>query len=61
MRLKREIKKELGVTPTMRFAGTGVLDVVVDGRTVFSYEVEQRLLKSGEIVPLIQSIKALPR
>jgi hypothetical protein len=56
-RLKREIKKDLGLTPRMRFAGTGVLDVVVDGQTVFSYGAKQRLLEQGEIVKLIQASK----
>ena len=57
MRLKREIKKEFGVTPTSRFAGTGVLDVVVDGKTVYSRGAAQRRLKRGEIVRLIQASK----
>ena len=55
VRLKQEIKKDLGLKPRTRFAGTGVLDVVVDGKTVFSYEVEHRMLNRGEIVRLIQS------
>ena len=55
VRLKREIRRDLGVRPTTRFAGTGVLDVVVDGKTVFSHEAEHRMLKRGEIVRLIRS------
>ena len=39
----------------MSFAGTGVLDVVLDGKTIFSYQAEKRLLGRGEIVRLIQS------
>lgn len=55
MRLKREIKNQLNVTPKMSFAGTGVLDVLLDGKTIFSYEAEGRLPGRGEIVGLIQA------
>jgi len=55
VRLKREIKRDLGQKPRTSFAGTGVLDVVVDGKTVFSYQVEHRMPNRGEIVRLIQS------
>jgi hypothetical protein len=39
----------------MSFAGTGVLDVLLDGRTIFSYQAEGRLPAPGEIVGLIQA------
>ncbi len=39
----------------MSFGGTGVLDVMVDGKTVFSKQAAGRLLERGEIVKLIQS------
>jgi len=55
VRLKREIKSQLNVTPNMRFAGTGVLDVLLDGTLIFSYEAEGRLPGPGEIVRLIQA------
>jgi len=55
VRLKREINRDLGIKPKTRFAGTGVLDVVVDGRTVFSKEATHRMPNRGEIVRLIQS------
>jgi len=55
VRLKREIKNQLNVTPKMSFAGTGVLDVLLDGKTIFSYEAEGRLPGRGEIVGLIQA------
>jgi hypothetical protein len=54
-RLKREIKAELNVTPKMSFAGTGVLDVVLDGTTIFSYQEKHRLPGRGEIAGLIQA------
>jgi hypothetical protein len=54
-RLKREIKNLLNLTPIMSFAGTGVLDVVLDGKTIFSYQDEERMPGRGEIVRLIQA------
>jgi len=39
----------------MTFAGTGVLDVVVDGKTIFSHQAERRMPSRGEIVKLIQA------
>jgi len=39
----------------MSFGGTGVLDVMLDGKTIFSYEAAQRMPERGEIVGLIQS------
>jgi len=41
----------------MSFAGTGVLDVVLDGTTIFSYQEKHRLPGPGEIVGLIQAAK----
>jgi len=54
-RLKREIRNQLNLTPKMRFAGVGVLDVVVDGKTIFSHQAERRMPGRGEIVALIQA------
>jgi hypothetical protein len=45
----------LNLTPKMSFAGTGVLDVVLDGKTIFSYQAEQRIPGRGEIVGLIEA------
>lgn len=39
----------------MSFAGTGVLDVVLDGKTIFSYQSEGRLPNRGEIIGLIRA------
>jgi hypothetical protein len=55
VRLKREIKNALNVTPTMSFAGQGVFDVLLDGKTIFSYQAEGRMPGRGEIVGLIQA------
>ncbi|MCI0354960.1 MAG: hypothetical protein L0099_07985 [Acidobacteria bacterium] len=41
--------------PKMSFGSAGVLDVIVDGKTVFSKQSARRNLQPGEIVKLIQS------
>jgi hypothetical protein len=38
----------------MSFAGRGELDVLLDGKTIFSYGAQGRMLRRGEIVTLIQ-------
>jgi hypothetical protein len=55
VRLKREIRKQLQLTPKMSFAEVGVLDVLVDGKTVFSYQAERRMPARGEIAGRIQA------
>ena len=54
-RLKSEIRRELNIKPKMSFAGVGVLDVIVDGKTVFSKQTARRNPEPGEIVKLIQA------
>jgi len=54
-RLKSEIRRELNVKPKMSFGGVGVLDVMVDGKTVFSKLSARRNPEPGEIVKLIQA------
>ena len=54
-RLKSEIRRELNVKPKMSFGGVGVLDVMVDGKTVFSKQTARRNPEPGEIVRLIQA------
>jgi len=43
----------LNIKPKMSFGGVGVLDVMVDGKTVFSHQAERRKLAVGEIVELV--------
>ena len=50
MRLADEIRRATGSAPRIRLGGFGVLDVVVDGRVVYSKKGEGRLLPPGEIV-----------
>ena len=49
MRLADEIKGATGTAPRIRLGGFGVLDVIVDGRVVYSKKGEGRLLRPGEI------------
>ena len=52
-RLKREIREQLNIKPKMSFGGTGVLDVMVDGKKVFSHQAERRKPVVGEIADLV--------
>ena len=49
MRLADEIKRLTGTAPRIRLGGFGALDVLVDGRVVYSKKAEGRLLPPGEI------------
>lgn len=55
MRLADEIKRATGVTPRIRMGGFGALDVIVDGRVVFSKKTEGRLLAPGQIVGRVKA------
>ena len=55
MRLADEIRGATGVTPRIRLGGFGALDVLVDGRVVFSKKAEGRLLPPGEIVGRVKA------
>ncbi len=41
----------------MSFGGVGVLDVKVDGKTVFSHQAEGRMPKPGEIAALLAGMQ----
>ena len=41
----------------MSFGGVGVLDVMVDGKTVFSHQAERRMPKPGEIAALLAGLQ----
>ena len=56
-RLKREIRTKLNLQPKMSFGGVGVLDVMVDGKTVFSHQAERRMPKPGEIAALLAGLQ----
>ena len=54
MSLADAIDRATGVKPKIRMGGIGVLDVVVDGTTVFSKKAEGRVPPPGEIVSRVQ-------
>jgi hypothetical protein len=41
----------------MSSGGRGTLDVIVDGKTIFSHQSERRMPAPGEIVELIRSLQ----
>jgi hypothetical protein len=41
----------------MSFGGTGMLDVMVDGKTVFSHQAERRMPLPGEIAELLAGLQ----
>ena len=47
MRLADEIRRATGVTPRIRMGFFGALDVLVDGRVVFSKKTEGRMPAAG--------------
>ena len=55
MRLADEITRATGVAPRIRLGGFGALDVVVDGRVVYSKKAEGRVLPSAEIVARVKA------
>jgi len=57
VRLAGEIERGTGVTPKIRMGGFGALDVVVDGRVVFSKKAEGRLLPGSEIVGRVKGAR----
>ncbi|MGH9670922.1 MAG: hypothetical protein ACRD3A_12530 [Terriglobales bacterium] len=43
----------MNIKPKMSFGGVGVLDVIVDGKTIFSHQAERRMPAPGEIAELV--------
>ncbi|MBI3634983.1 MAG: hypothetical protein HY216_02035 [Candidatus Rokubacteria bacterium] len=54
-RLKTELERDLHVAPRIRMGGPGQLDVLVDGRVVFSKKQAGRMPTTGELVKLIKT------
>jgi hypothetical protein len=52
--LKRELQQSLGVTPSIRWGTPGQLDVLVDGKLVFSKKSAKRMPVPGELPRLIR-------
>ena len=57
MRLADEIQRAVGVAPRIRLGGFGVLDVVVDGKVVYSKKAEGRLLPAAEVVGRVKAAR----
>jgi len=53
-RLADELAAALGHRPRLRMGGLGVLDVIVDGRVVFSKEAEGRMPSANELVARVR-------
>lgn len=54
MSLRDDLSRTLGVTPKIRFGGFGQLDVMVDGKVVFSKKQAGRSPTAAEIVRLVR-------
>jgi Rdx family protein len=52
--LKQELERSLNVSPTIRWGGPGQLDVLVDGKVVFSKRSAGRMPAPGELERLIR-------
>ena len=55
-RLKRALREAFDVKPEMHFAGTGVLDVLVDGKVIYSVQQERRAADPQEIVRRVRAL-----
>ena len=52
--LQQELTKSLGVTPKIRWGGFGQLDVLVDGKLVFSKKQAGRSPTAADIARLVR-------
>ena len=52
--LKQELERSLGISPTIRWGGPGQLDVLVDGKLVFSKKSAGRMPVAGELPRLVR-------
>lgn len=50
------LRAALGVKPEMHFAGRGVLEVLVDGKLIYSIEQEKRPADPDDIVRRIRAL-----
>ena len=57
MRLADEIVRAVGVTPRIRLGGFGVLDVLVDGKVVYSKKAERTAVTPAEIVGRVKAAR----
>ena len=57
MSLKEEIDRKFNLISKIRLGGPGALDVVVDGRTVFSAKAAKRMPTAAEVLGAITSLQ----
>ena len=55
MSLVEEIRRELGVEPKLVKGGNGILDVLADGKLVFSKHRDGRFPAPGELAGMIRA------
>jgi hypothetical protein len=55
--LKEEIDRKFSLTSKIRLGRPGVLDVIVDGRTVFSAKAAKRMPTAAEVLGAISSLQ----
>jgi len=55
--LKGELERSVGISPRIRWGGFGQLDVLVDGKVVFSKQAAGRMPTPGEVTRLVRSSK----
>ncbi|HEV2992373.1 MAG TPA: Rdx family protein [Candidatus Angelobacter sp.] len=56
--LKEEIDRKFNLTSKIRMGGPGVLDVIVDGRTVFSAKAAKRMPTAAEVLGAIAGLQS---
>jgi Rdx family protein len=49
-RLKKDLDKQLGTNTKIKMGAPGALDVIVDGRKIFSYKEQGRIPTAADIV-----------
>jgi hypothetical protein len=52
--LRDELAKKTGTAPKLRIGKPGSLDVIVDGRTVYSKEKSGRMPTADEVMALVK-------
>jgi hypothetical protein len=52
--LRDDLSRSLGITPRIRFGGFGQLDVMVDGKVVFSKKQAGRSPTAAEIIRFVK-------
>jgi selT/selW/selH-like putative selenoprotein len=56
--LAAEISKQFRIEPTLIEGASGVFDVVVDGKTVFSKHAVSRFPENNEVIASITALRA---